>query len=47
MNDATRTRDLDDIRALLKMHRAALDMDELREYFSLFDRSELLDEFLG
>jgi hypothetical protein len=31
VNDATRTRDLDDIRALLKMHRASLNMDELCE----------------
>jgi len=47
VNDATRTRDLDDIRALLKMHRASLDMDELREYFALFNKAELLDELLG
>jgi hypothetical protein len=33
VNDATRTRDLDDIRALLKTHRASLHMDELRGYF--------------
>ena len=46
VNDATRTRDLDDIRALLKIHRAALDMDELREYFALFKKPELLDELL-
>jgi hypothetical protein len=47
VNDATRTRDLDDIRALLKIHRASLDMDELREYFALFNKSELLNELLG
>ena len=46
-NDATRTRDLDDIRSLLKMHRASLNMEEVREYFALFNRSELLDELLG
>ena len=47
VNDSTRTRDLDDIRALLKRHRATLDMDELREYFALFNRLELLNELLG
>ncbi len=46
MNDATQTRDLDDIRALVKIHRASLDMDELREYFSLFNKPELLNELL-
>ena len=47
VNDSTRTRDLDDIRALLKRHRATLNMDELREYFALFNRLELLNELLG
>jgi hypothetical protein len=47
VNDATRTRDLDDIRALLKIHRASLNMDELREYFALFNKPELLNELLG
>ena len=47
VNDATRARDLDDIRALLKIHRASLDMDELREYFALFNKAELLNELLG
>lgn len=47
VNDATRTRDLDDIRALLKIHRASVDMDELREYFAMFNRPELLHELLG
>ena len=49
-NDATRTRDLDDIRALFKIHHASLDMDEVRNYFALFNKAELLndlvDEFL-
>ena len=47
VNDATRTRDLDDIRALFKIHRASLDMDELRAYFALFHKEELLHELLG
>lgn len=46
-NDATRTRDLDDIRALMQRHRLTLDMVELREYFALFNQSELLDELLA
>lgn len=46
VNDATRTRDLDDIRALLKTHRTSLDTNELHEYFALFNKSELLDELL-
>jgi hypothetical protein len=46
VNDATRTRDLDDIRALLNVHRSSLDMAELREYFALFNRQELLNELL-
>ena len=46
VNDSRRTQDLEDIRALLRANRAALDMDELREYFRLFDREALLDELL-
>jgi hypothetical protein len=47
VNDATRTRDLDDIKALLKIHRASLNMAELKEYFALFDKQDLLNELLG
>jgi hypothetical protein len=47
VNDATRTRDLDDIRALLKTHRMSLNMDEVRGYFALFNKPEFLDELLG
>ena len=46
-NDATRTRDLDDIRALVEIHRASLKMNELREYFALFNQLELLNELTG
>jgi hypothetical protein len=46
VNDATRTRDMDDIRALLKLHCSSLNLDELREYFALFNRTELLNELL-
>lgn len=45
-NDATRTRDLEDIRALMQRHRHSLDMVQLREYFALFNKLDLLNEFL-
>ncbi len=38
------TQDLEDIRALLRTNRAALDVEELRECFQLFDRESLLDD---
>ena len=46
VNDATRTQDLEDIRALLRANQASLDMDEVRSYFRLFDREALLDDIL-
>lgn len=46
VNDPSRTRDLEDIRALLRANRGSLDMVELRSYFQLFDREALLDELL-
>ena len=46
VNDPSRARDLDDIRALLRAQRGKLDMREVEEYFMLFDRKELLDELL-
>jgi hypothetical protein len=47
VNDATRTRDLDDIRSLFKIHLTSLNMDEVREYFALFSKPDLLNELLG
>jgi hypothetical protein len=47
VNDAPRTRDLDDIRALLKIHRNSLNTKELCEYFALFEKPGLLNELLG
>ena len=47
VNDATRLRDLDDIRALVKVHRASLDLAQLREYFALFNQLELLNELIA
>lgn len=46
VNDPTRTRDLDDIRALLRAHHETLDHEELREYFRLFEREGLLEELI-
>lgn len=45
-NDPRRTQDLEDIRALLRANHAALDMEEVRGYFRLFDREPMLDELL-
>lgn len=47
VNDPSRARDLDDIRALLHAHSGALNMAEIREYFTLFDRQDLLDVLLA
>lgn len=46
VNDSRRTQDVEDIRALLRANRTTLDLAEVREYFRLFDRESLLDEFL-
>jgi hypothetical protein len=47
VNNASRTRDLDDFRSLLIAQRYRLDLAEVREYFALFDRSEMLDDLLA
>jgi hypothetical protein len=47
VNDPRRTQDLEDIRALLRANRAALNMDEIREYFRIFGREPLLAELLN
>jgi len=46
VNDARRTQDLEDIRALLRANRDTLDMAQVREYFRLFDRESLLEQLL-
>jgi hypothetical protein len=46
VNDPRRRQDLEDIRALLRTNRKRLDMVEVREYFHLFNRDDLLDELL-
>jgi hypothetical protein len=47
VNDPSRGRDLDDIRALLQTHHASLDMEQVRGYFALFQREDLLDDLLA
>ena len=47
VNDPRRTQDLEDIRALLRANRATLKMEEVREYFRLFEREPLLVELLN
>ena len=47
VNDPSRLRDLDDIRALLRVNHGTLDMPAVRRYFQLFEREALLDEFLA
>jgi predicted nucleotidyltransferase len=39
--------DAADIQRLLKLHRNRLDIGLVREYFRLFEKEELLDEWLG
>ena len=47
VNDPKRARDMDDIRSLLRANRGRLNMDEIREYFRLFQCEPLLDELLN
>ncbi len=46
-NDPARMRDLEDIRALMKLHRASLDRVQLQEYFALFNQQELFNELIA
>jgi predicted nucleotidyltransferase len=46
VNNPRRTQDLEDIKALIAANRQALKMDEVREYFRLFNRESLLEEIL-
>lgn len=46
INNPSRSRDLEDIRALLRAQRGRLNMGEVREYFAMFDREEMLDGLL-
>ena len=38
--------DAPDIQRLLRLHRGSLDMDLVREYFRIFDKEDLLNEWL-
>ena len=46
VNNPRRTQDLEDIRALIAANRQALKMEEVREYFRVFNREALLEEIL-
>ena len=47
VNNPSRTRDLDDIRKLLRARRGKPNMAGVRDYVALFDRTEWLDELLA
>ena len=47
VNNPQRVRDIDDIRCLLRNNRGKLNMEEVKRYFLLFERKELLDELLA
>ena len=38
--------DAPDIQQLLKLHGSSMDMDLVRDYFRLFEKEDLLDEWL-
>ena len=46
VNNPRRTQDLEDIKALIAANRQALNMEEVREYFRLFNLEALLEEIL-
>lgn len=46
VNDPRRTQDREDIRALIAANRESLDMEEVREYFGLFGKEQLLQELM-
>jgi hypothetical protein len=47
VNNPRRTQDLEDIRALFRANRDTLNIDEVREYFRLFDREPVLEDILN
>jgi len=47
INDPRRKQDIEDIRALLRENRETINMNEIREYFQLFNQDTLLDELLN
>lgn len=47
VNDPRRTQDLEDIRALLRANRGRVAIGELRTYFDLFEKGDLLEQLLA
>jgi hypothetical protein len=47
VNDPARTRDVDDVRALLRANAGSIDLDEVARYFRLFEREDLFDELVA
>lgn len=47
VNDPRRVQDLEDLRALLRGNHASLNMEEVKEYFLLFDRESLFNELVA
>lgn len=47
VNNPKRMRDIEDIRSLLRANRGALNMDEVKRYFLLFEREALFDELVA
>jgi hypothetical protein len=47
VNEPRRRQDIEDIRALVRANQSTLNMDQVREYFRLFDREPLLEEILS
>ena len=46
-NNPSRTQDIEVIRALLRVHRVRLTMQEVTGYFELFGQMELMNELLA
>lgn len=46
VNDPRRTQDAEDIRALLRANQGVMNMSEVREYFRLFAREDVLEQWL-
>lgn len=47
VNNPRRTQDMEDIRALIRANRQVLNLEEVRNYFRMFDREPLLEEILS
>lgn len=47
VNNPKRRQDIEDIRSLLRANHGALNMDEVKRYFALFNREELFNELVS